>query len=96
MGNYIPIDSPKDLKYDPHDTIVLFYDIRINRFIDSYGQVFLDIYRYLTPNQVLLFKENKKSVVLPDVTNSFLVELEYPDQDQVFGWSYFVKMKGEK
>lgn len=69
-----------EVYYDPHDTICLFYDSGINRFVDSaFGNVIHDIYRLLTPSQVMLFKKNKESAVYPDITNKFLVELVYPD-----------------
>jgi hypothetical protein len=68
-----------DQKYDPHDTIVLFYDIGVNRFIDEYGNAIHDIYRILTPRQVMLFKWYETDCVFPDVTGKYLVELVYPD-----------------
>lgn len=62
-------------RYDPHDTIVLFYDSDINRFVTAdFGNVVHDIHRLLAPWQITLFK-NQGDCVFPDITNSFLVEL---------------------
>lgn len=67
-------------KYDPHDTIALWYDVSINRFVDALlGTVVHDIHRLLAPWQIMLFKTQKMDYVFPDVTDSFLVELIYPD-----------------
>jgi len=64
--------------YDPHDTIVLVYDEDSNRFIDGhFGNVIHDIHRLLAPWQITLFKAQNDCCVFPDVTNSFLVELDY-------------------
>lgn len=91
MGrNYIGMDDTRfydfdyyfddiGIDYDPHDTICLFYDVGVNGFIDNYGRVILDIHRLLTPWQLMLFKRRKEDMVFPDVTNSFLIELVYPD-----------------
>jgi len=67
--------------YDPHDTIMLFYDVDANIFVDTYGTIYLDVYIYniLHPWQVFLFKHHKENCTFPDVTNTFLVELVYPD-----------------
>lgn len=68
-----------DPYYDPHDTIMLFYDVEANSFIDTFGNVQHDIYRLLKPWQIFLFKYYEEDQVFPDVTNTFLVELVYPD-----------------
>jgi len=67
--------------YDPHDTILLLYEAEDNIFIDMHGTIYHDIYIYdiLHPWQIFLFKHHKKNYTFPDVTNSFLVELVYPD-----------------
>lgn len=79
MGQYIPMDD--NFRYDPHDTICLFYDVVNNYFIESsFGCIVYDIHRLIAPWQVTLFKWHRKDAVFPDVTNSFLVELVYPDE----------------
>jgi len=65
--------------YDPHDTIMLFYDVGVNIFVDERGDIHHDIYRLLKPWQVFLFKNKKECMTFPDVTNTFLIELVYPD-----------------
>ena len=78
-GQYICMADVQDYRYDPHDTIMLFYDVGVNSFIDTYGNVILDIHRLLAPWQLMLFKRYMEDCVFPDVTNSFLIELVYPD-----------------
>ena len=71
--DYDPYD-----RYDPHDIMTLYYDSDINRFIDEMGTPQYDIYRFISPDDVLLFKENVAfgdTFVIPDRTRSFLVEL---------------------
>lgn len=65
--------------YDPHDTILLFYDVGANIFVDDRGDVHYDIHRILHPWQIYLFKQYKENCTFPDITNKFLVELVYPD-----------------
>jgi len=65
--------------YDPHDTIMLYYDVGANIFVDDYGNIYHDIYHLLHPWQVFLFKKYKECCTFPNVTNTFLVELVYPD-----------------
>ena len=76
-GQYICMED--NLRYDPHRTKCLFYDVGENSFIDTYGRVILDIHRLLSPWQLMLFKRYRKDITFPDVTDSFLVELVYPD-----------------
>jgi len=67
------------IKYDPHDTMMIWYDVGINRFIDGEkGIIIHDIHRLLAPWQVSWFKDKKTGCIFPDVTNSFLIELVYP------------------
>ena len=69
-----------EAEYDPHETLMLWYDVGINRFVDVMnGNVMHDIHRILAPWQIALFKKDKTDYVFPDVTNTFLVELVYPD-----------------
>lgn len=69
-----------DDMFDPHETVGLFYDAGINRFIDmKNGDIVNDIYRLVTPSDVFLFKRKKESITIPDRSNTFLVEMVYPD-----------------
>lgn len=67
---------------DEHNTITLFFDRRINRFIDEYGNVVHDIYRIITPNQLLMFKEGLL-YMCHDITCSYIVELIDTDEDDM-------------
>lgn len=65
---------------DEENVLYLLYDPRINRFIDDFGAIRDDIFRFITPGQVMLFKKNKNKFLTPDITHSFLVELVYPHE----------------
>lgn len=67
MGNYIC----------SYDTITLFYDTERNYFVDEYGWPVYDIFKYMTPNQLLLFKHNQRSIrILAD--NHTVYEIVHP------------------
>lgn len=76
-GQYICLDDI--MRYDPHRTICLFYDVGENSFIDTCGRVIIDIHRLLRPWQLMLFRRHKEDMVFPDVTDSFLIELVYSE-----------------
>lgn len=63
---------------DEHDVRSYLYDPEINRFIDEFGSIVHDIHRVVTPGQLMIFKQYKNVYVVPDITNSFLVEMIYP------------------
>jgi hypothetical protein len=65
--------------FDEHMVVTLFYEPEINRFTDDFGSIIHDIHRLVTPWQIMLFKQQKGVFLTPDVTNSFIVELIYPD-----------------
>lgn len=83
-GDFNMISILDDLSmYDPHDRMMLYYDVENNFFIDvSFGHVVLDIYRLLTPWQITVFKREKVDCVFSDITNTFLVDLVYPDLNE--------------
>lgn len=64
-------------RYDHNDILTLLFDEGINRFVDTQGNIINNIYKILTPNQVMLFKKEKEYVLTPDVSNTRLVELIY-------------------
>lgn len=72
-------------KFDPHDTITLIYDLESNCFMDDRGNIIYDIYKLISPNQLLLFREelpyvfNEFIFTVPDVTNSFLIDIYYAE-----------------
>ena len=77
--NYIPMeyDSPE---FDENDIMEVFYDPEMNYFVEaSFGQVMCDIYRFLEPWKIMLFKQGQEDRIFSDRTNSFFVELYYPD-----------------
>ena len=68
------------INFDPHDTIMLWYDVGENRFIDGdMGNVIHNIHQIIEPWKVALFRKKKVGMIFPDVTNKYLVELVYPD-----------------
>ena len=64
-----------------HEVLTLLYCPDINRFSDGFGSIIHDIFRLVTPGQLMIFREYKNIYVVPDITNSFLVELIYPDEE---------------
>lgn len=88
MGNH-PLLKEQDRKsidyyskFDPHETIGLFYDYETNLFYDSFGSIVFNIHRLLSPNQIFLFKHeirgwNELVYTIPDRTNTFLIDILY-------------------
>lgn len=70
-------------KFDPHDTKALVYDRYYNIFSDDQGNIVYDINKYLSPSQVFLFKKELDFTLgefiytVPDITNSFLIDIYY-------------------
>lgn len=65
---------------DEHEVLTLWYNPEINRFMDEFGSIIHDIWRIITPGQYKIFKETQFIYLVPDVTNSFLVEMIYGDE----------------
>lgn len=53
----------------------LYFDVKLNLFRDDMGTIIYDIYRFITPNQFLIFRKFKNIYVIPNITNEYLVEL---------------------
>lgn len=67
-------DSPDEL-----DIVCLFYDEISRKFIDENGVMIWDIFRYITPNDLYLFRQKKECMVIPWRTSpGWLIELYYP------------------
>jgi hypothetical protein len=59
---------------------LLFYDIENNIMIDEDGRPVFDIFKFISPGVLFLFKQNKENMmVMIDVNN--YVELIYPDSE---------------
>jgi len=71
-----------DGEYDEDLMVSLEFDLERNEFIDlSGGWMVHDIYCLIKPWQIFLFKQNKRDYVFRDITNTFLVELFWPEDD---------------
>jgi 3-methyladenine DNA glycosylase/8-oxoguanine DNA glycosylase len=58
--------------------LTLFYNDTTNRFEDEYGRVYHDIYRFITPNQFLLFRTDKfHHMTIPNYRKWLVIELCY-------------------
>lgn len=75
------LDEEDMLPYNEKYVMPLEYDPEINRFRDQFGGVVHDIYRLITPSQYLIFRKYKNIYLVPDITNSFLVEMIYPEEE---------------
>jgi len=82
---------------DEHEDAALFgesgvmwleYDPERNKFRDEMGQIIYWINRIITPAQLMLFRHYKCNYVFRDITNSYLVQLVYPDES----WKEIKKM----
>lgn len=62
--------------------ITLFYDPDINRFIDGLGRVVNDIFRIITPNQAMVFKERKDMLLVKDRSGENKVTLIYLEESK--------------
>ncbi len=71
--------DPDQFINGPVEVMTLFYDPPTNRFFEDFGRIVHDIHRLITPGQLLVFKRKQEDVVVADITNSFLIELLYPD-----------------
>lgn len=57
----------------------IYYDLDLNTMFDEDGSVLVNIFSIVTPNDLLLFKKNKKSIFIVGVTGGF-IEMVYPDE----------------
>jgi hypothetical protein len=64
MYNLLAVDVP--LAYDEHDDYVLEYDARNNYFTDEDGCIICNIFRFVSPNDLYLFKSKRKNMVVRD------------------------------
>lgn len=50
------------LQLPPKLNIVLHYDSEENVMRDTNGHIIFNIFKYITPNELLLFKQNRKTM----------------------------------
>ena len=56
-----------------------WFDDRHNKFLDEYGDIIFDIFRYITPHEFYNFLEKKEYTCLKKPDNTY-IELIYPDE----------------
>lgn len=79
--NYIP----RSLIIDFDETFGIYYDADNNWFIDEDGYVIYDIYDLITPNDVFLFKERLRYMIVSYKHNKKIgVEINFPDGEYNF------------
>lgn len=62
------------------ESILLFYDIDTNRFVDEDGFIVWSIFDIVTPNDLFLFKREKDYMLIHHRSiPGVLVEIYYPD-----------------
>lgn len=44
--------------------IVMFYDYENNYFVDDTGTIIYDLFKYITPNELLLFKQMNEDLFI--------------------------------
>lgn len=64
-----------------HDCMIrqFWFDRLHNKFLDEYGEIIFDIFRYITPNEFYDFLEKKEFKCIKRRGNIY-IELIYPDE----------------
>lgn len=84
MGNYIPTrncDSPGS-----YEIITFYYYVEDNRFVNGDGESVYDIFRYISPNRLRIFKEQGEALYIRDERNGLVYEFLYPDYFSELVW----------
>jgi hypothetical protein len=71
------------MRQTPIDPVGLFYDKTENIFIDYNGNPVFNIFDFINPNTLLLFRQNKEYMLVED-KRDLLVELFYPEEDEYY------------
>lgn len=64
-------------KASNYEIVTLFFIVDENYFVDERGFVLYDIFRILTPDQLMIFKKNHKVICIPDVECGLIYEFLY-------------------
>lgn len=64
--------------YESGGLFPLYYSVYENIFYQEGGWVVCDILMYITPYELLLFKERKENMLIQDPRHNFLIGLFYP------------------
>lgn len=64
------------------DICTLYYDVKNNYMIDDSGSIVYNIYKYITPKQLFLFKKNQEDTIILSGSN-IPTELIYPNKNEV-------------
>lgn len=67
-----------DDMYESGSLFPLYYNVYENIFYQEGGWVVYDIFMYITPYELLLFKERREDMLIQDPRHSFLIGLFYP------------------
>lgn len=72
------------------EVIGLFYDKEANKFIDEGGFIVWNIFDYVTPTDLLMFRQDKEYMLVPrhGSGGKVLVELFYPEEDDTYDYEY--------
>ena len=55
------------MNYGSEDRVLLYYDKYKNVLVDEVGFIVYDMYAYITPNEFMLFKTNKKWMIFRNI-----------------------------
>ena len=67
------------------DAFGLFYDLENNVFMDEGGFIVWSIFDYITPNDLILFRETREYMAVPMRTQrGVLCELFWPTDDEEY------------
>lgn len=79
--------NPHDVWYRDdynYDDIIqtMYYDKEQNVFMDADGFVIFNLFTYITPNDLMLFKRNKEDMEVLSVSGEYFIELVYPEHEE--------------
>ena len=86
---YFPSDNP-NVRWEVvfpirEDTCLIYYDVEENTMTDEEENIIYNIFSFITPNDLLLFKRNKKDVYIPGLKGG-MVNMIYVDRRERKTW----------
>jgi hypothetical protein len=79
------MDTGISIDFDEHQ--ILYYNDKLNIFLDDGGYIVYDIFRIVSPNDLYLFREKKEDIVLRSKLGMD-VRLIYGDASGFYEYAY--------
>lgn len=92
--------NPHDVWYmdtDDYSDICqpMYYDDKNNVMIDADGFPIFNIFDYITPNELFMFKRNKETTMVLSTSGEAFIELVYPEHEGEDPQQFINMMKGD-